>query len=70
MGFGRNFRFLMGVSRSFTLIEFSGVSRLVKFNKFLRYRVDISRNLRLIDFSGFLNSSLRSKQYIIEYFYL
>ena len=43
----------MGVSISFTLIEFSGVSRLVKFNKFLRYRVDISRNLRLIDFSGF-----------------
>ena len=43
----------MDVSRNFTLIEFGGIPRLVKSNKFLRCRVDISGNLRLIDFSGF-----------------
>ena len=34
-------------------MEFSGILRLVKSNKFLRYGVDISRNLRLMDFSRF-----------------
>ena len=43
----------MDVSRNFILIEFSGIPRLVKSNKFLRYRVDINRNLKLMDFSRF-----------------
>ena len=51
MGFGKNFKFLIGVGKSLILIEFSGVPRLVKSNKFLKYRVDISGNLRLIDLS-------------------
>ena len=43
----------MDVSGNFILIEFNGILRLVKSNKFLRRRVDISRNLRLMDPSGF-----------------
>ena len=43
----------MDISGNFTLIEFSGIPRLVKFSRFLRRRVDISGNLRLMDFSGF-----------------
>ena len=53
MGFSRNFRFLMGVSGSLTLVEFGGVPRLVKSSKFLRHGVDISKNLRLIDLNEF-----------------
>ena len=43
----------MDISGNFTLIEFSGIPKLVKSSGFLRRRVDISRNLRLIDFSRF-----------------
>ena len=43
----------MDISGNFILIEFSGISRLVKSSKFLKYKVDISKNLKLIDFSGF-----------------
>ena len=43
----------MDVNRNFTLIEFSGIPRLVKSSKFLKYKVDISGNLRLINFSKF-----------------
>ena len=43
----------MDVGRNFTLMEFGGISGLVKSSKFLRYRVDINRNFRLIDFSRF-----------------
>ena len=53
MGFGRNFRFLIGISRSFILVKFGKVPKLVESSKFLKYKVDINRNLRLIDFSKF-----------------
>ena len=53
MGFSRNFKFLIGISRSFILVEFGGVFRLVEFGKFLRHGVDISRNFGLVDFSRF-----------------
>ena len=43
----------MDISRSLTLVEFSGIPRLVESSKFFRHRVDISRNFRLIDFSKF-----------------
>ena len=46
---------------NFILIEFGGIPRLVKSNKFLRYRVDIDRNLRLINFSRFLRFQFRVK---------
>ena len=49
----KNFKSLMDISGNFILIEFSGISRLVKSSKFLKYKVDISKNLKLIDFSGF-----------------
>ena len=44
----------MDIGRNFILIKFGGISKLVKFNRFLKYKVDISGNLRLMDFSGFL----------------
>ena len=37
------------LTKSLTLVEFSGILRLVESSRFLRYRVDISRNLRLVD---------------------
>ena len=43
----------MDIGGNLTLVEFSGIPRLVESGKFLRCRVDISRNLRLIDFSRF-----------------
>ena len=43
----------MGISRSFILVEFGKVPRLVKSGKFLKHKVDISRNLRLINFNKF-----------------
>ena len=52
MGFSRNSRSLVDISRIFILVEFSGILRLVESGGFLRYRVDISRNLRLVDLSG------------------
>ena len=59
MEFSKNFRSLIDVNRNFILIEFSGIPRLVKSNKFLRHKIDISGNLRLIDFSGFLKFQFR-----------
>ena len=53
MGFSRNFRSLVDISRIFILVEFSGILGLVEFGGFLRYRVDISGNLRLVDLGGF-----------------
>ena len=44
----------MDISGNFISIEFGGIPRLVKSNKFLRCGVDISKNLKLIDFSKFL----------------
>ena len=51
----------MDISGNFILIEFSGISRLVKSSKFLKYKVDISKNLKLIDFSGFSKFQFRVK---------
>ena len=43
----------MGVNRSFILVEFGKISKLVELSGFFRCGVDINRNLRLIDFSKF-----------------
>ena len=51
----------MDVSRNFISMEFGGIPRLVKSNRFLRCGVDISKNLRLIDFSGFPRFKFRVK---------
>ena len=42
-------------------MEFGGISRLVKFSKFLRYKVDISKNIKLIDFNRFLKFQFKIK---------
>ena len=46
IGFGRNFRFLMGVGGSLVLVEFGGFLRLVESGRFFGRGVDISGNLR------------------------
>src|ERR1700721_4734515 len=53
IGFSRNSRSLVDISRIFILVEFSGILGLVESGGFLRYRVNISRNLRLVDLGGF-----------------
>ena len=53
MGFSRNSRSLVDISRIFISVEFGRTLRLVESSGFLRYRVDISRNLRLVDLGGF-----------------
>ena len=65
MEFSRNFKSLIDVSGNFILMEFGGISMLVKFSKFLKHRVDISRNLRLIDFSRFFRFQFKVK--IVRY---
>ena len=47
VGLGRNFRFLIGISRNLILVEFGRIPRLVESSRFFGYRVDVSRNLRL-----------------------
>ena len=59
MEFSRNFKSLMDINRNFILIEFGGISGLVKSSKFFKRGVDISRNLRLMDFSGFFRFQFR-----------
>ena len=54
IGFSRNSRSLVDISRIFILVEFSRILRLVESSRSLRYRVDISRNLRLVSSSRFL----------------
>ena len=54
MGFSRNFRFLIVISRNLVLVEFGGIFGLVESSGFLGYKVDFSGNLKLVDFSGFL----------------
>ena len=51
MGFSRNSRSLVDISRIFISVEFGRILGLVESSGFLRYRVDISRNLRLVDLS-------------------
>jgi hypothetical protein len=53
MGFSRNSRSLVDISRIFILVEFGRILRLVESGGFLRYRVDISGNLRLVDLGRF-----------------
>jgi hypothetical protein len=53
VGFSRNSRYLVDISRTFILVEFGRILRLVESSRLLRCRVDISRNLRLVDLSGF-----------------
>jgi hypothetical protein len=53
VGFSRNSRSLVDISRIFILVEFGRILRLVESSRFLRYRIDISRNLRLVGLSGF-----------------
>jgi len=43
----------VGINRNLTLVEFSGISRLVESGGFLGYRVDSCGNFRLVDPSGF-----------------
>ena len=50
----------MDVSRSLTLVEFSGILRLVELGRLFRYRVDISGNFRLVDPSGFFRFWFRA----------
>ena len=61
MEFSRNFKFLMDVSKSLILVDFSGIPRLVEFSKFLKCKIDISKNLRLINLSGFSKFQFRVK---------
>ena len=42
-------------------MEFSGIIRLIKSNKFFKCGVDINRNLRLMDLSRFLKFQFRVK---------
>ena len=60
----------MDVSGNFILIEFGGIPRLVKFNKFLRHRVDIGGNLKLINFSRFLKFQFRVRMVCCRTFLL
>jgi len=41
------------VSRSLTLVEFSGILGLVELGGLFRYKVDVSGNFRLVDSSRF-----------------
>ena len=52
MGLGRNFRFLIGISRNLTSVEFGRIPRLVKSSKFLGY-VDFGGDFRLVGPSRF-----------------
>ena len=52
MGLGRNFRFLIGISRNLISVEFGKIPRLVESSGFLRY-VDFGRDFRLVGPSGF-----------------
>ena len=70
MEFSKNFRSLIDISGNFLLMEFGGISRLVKFNKFLRRRVDISGNLRLMDFSRFPRFQFRVRMVCYRIFLL
>ena len=60
----------MDISGNFILIEFSGISRLVKSSKFLKYKVDVSKNLKLIDFSGFYKFQFRVRTVYCKTFLL
>ena len=53
MGFSRNSRSLVDISRIFILGKFSRILGLVESGRFLRRRVDISRNLRLVNLGKF-----------------
>ena len=52
MGFNRNFRFLIDISRNLALMEFSGIFWLVESGGFLVYGVGIGGILMSVDFGG------------------
>ena len=53
MWFNIIFKSLINISRSFILVEFGRILRLLKLGGFFRCIVDVSRNFRLINPSGF-----------------
>jgi len=53
MEFSGVFGSLVYIGRNLTLVEFSGIPRLVEFGRFLGYGVDSCGNFRLVDYSGF-----------------
>ena len=53
MEFSRFFKSLIDISRNLILVEFGGISKLVKSSGFFRQGVDISKNLKLINSGGF-----------------
>ena len=67
MGFSRNSRSLVDISRIFILVEFSRILRLVESSRFLSYRIDISRNLRLVDLSRFPRFYFRFRFRAVHY---
>ena len=67
MGFSRNSRSLVDISRIFISVEFGGILKLVESGGFLRCRVDISRNLRLVDLSGFPRFYFRFRFRVVYY---
>ena len=52
MDFSGISRSLVDIGRNLTLVEFSGIPRLVESGRFLGY-VYVSRNFRLVGSSGF-----------------
>ena len=67
MGFSRNSRSLVDISRIFISVEFSRILGLVESSGFLRCRVDIGRNLRLVDLSRFPRFYFRFKFRAVRY---
>jgi len=51
----RILRHRVGIGRNLTLVEFSGILRLVESGGFLRYGVNSYRNFRLVDYSVFFS---------------
>ena len=64
------FRSLVDIIEYLILVEFSGIIRLVEFNKFLKCRVDISGNFRLMNLSGFPKFQFRVRAVFYKAFLL
>jgi len=50
---GRILRRRVGIGGNLTLVEFSGIPRLVESSGFFRYGVDSYRNFKLVDYGRF-----------------
>ena len=70
MGFSRNSRSLVDISRIFILVEFGGILKLVESGRFLRCGVDIGGNLRLVDLGGFSRFQFRVRAVYYKAFLL